>query len=144
MESKAESEPMQSEVRNDSIIPRSGSKASGRDGSRRRDFLPVAPRKAMEQDNSSAFEVLKDDKSDNLSSHERQILERQLSIPSVKVSYSMLYRYATKIDFLIVVASVGCAMASGAVMPLMTVNSPFPILVEAPQLTSVDRLCSAN
>lgn len=134
---------MQPEVRDDSIIPGSGSRASSKDGSRH-DFLPVAPRKAMEQDNSSAFEVLKEDKSDNLSSGERQILERQLSIPSVKVSYSMLYRYATTIDFLILVASVGCAMASGAVMPLMTVNSPFLIPVEAPQLTPVDRLCSAN
>lgn len=78
---------------------------------------------AMELDNSSTVEVSKSDALDHLSYQEKEVLKRQLLMPDVSTSYIMLYRYATKIDILILVVSVMCSMASGVVMPLMTVNS---------------------
>ncbi len=67
-------------------------------------------------------EVPKYDDLDHLSSDERRILEQQLSMPSAKISYLMLYRYATRTDISILLLSTLCAMVSGAVMPLMTVR----------------------
>ena len=57
--------------------------------------------------------------------HEREIVKRQLDIPSVTVTYRTLYRYATRNDLLIVVISSICAIIGGAVMPLMTVSFSF-------------------
>ena len=57
----------------------------------------------------------------HLPEHEKEIVKRQLDIPTVKVTYKTLYRYATKNDLIIVAISAVCAIAGGAVMPLMTV-----------------------
>lgn len=57
----------------------------------------------------------------HLPAHEKEIVKRQLDIPTVKVSFMTLYRYSTKNDILIVLISAVCAIAGGAVMPLMTV-----------------------
>ena len=111
------------QVNDSSINAGSDLDAFNNDGLRYRPAISPSLGNAVEQDTISAVDVFKDDKIDNLSSHERRILEQQLSIPAVKVSYTMLYRYATKIDFLILIGSVLCAMASGVVMPLMTVSS---------------------
>lgn len=59
----------------------------------------------------------------HLPSRERDVIKRQLDIPSVKVTYRTLYRYATRNDLIIVAISALCAIAGGAVMPLMTVCS---------------------
>lgn len=59
----------------------------------------------------------------HLPPHEQEIIKRQLAIPEVKVNYRTLYRYATRNDMIIVVVSTICAIAGGAVMPLMTVGS---------------------
>lgn len=58
---------------------------------------------------------------DRLPEHERQILKRQLDIPTVKVTYLTLYRYATTMDWVIIVISAICAIAAGAILPLMTI-----------------------
>lgn len=58
----------------------------------------------------------------HLPEHEREIVKRQLDIPPVSVSYKTLYRYATKTDMVIIVVSALCAIAGGAVLPLMTVS----------------------
>jgi ATP-binding cassette subfamily B (MDR/TAP) protein 1 len=79
-------------------------------------------RSATEMDKSSVIEVLKSDELGHLSNNEKRILSQQLLMPDVNTSYTMLYRYATPLDILIIVMSVICSMASGAVMPLMTVN----------------------
>jgi ATP-binding cassette subfamily B (MDR/TAP) protein 1 len=66
----------------------------------------------------------KDDKIDpmaNLPDHEREILERQLDIPPVKVGYFTLFRYATNVDLAILAVSAICSIAAGAVLPLMTI-----------------------
>ena len=59
----------------------------------------------------------------HLPPHEREIVKRQLDIPEVKVTFKTLYRYATRNDLLIIVISSICAIAGGAVMPLMTVSA---------------------
>lgn len=57
----------------------------------------------------------------HLLEHEATILKRQLEIPSVKIGYSSLYRYATRNDILIMIVSAICAIAAGVALPLMTV-----------------------
>lgn len=58
----------------------------------------------------------------HLPPHERQILQRQLAIPSVPVTYKTLFRYATRNDIIIILLSALCAIAGGSVQPLMTVS----------------------
>ena len=68
-------------------------------------------------------EVKKEDEAyQHLPPHEREIVKRQLDIPTVSVNYRTLYRYATKVDLIIIAVSSVCAIAGGAVMPLMTVS----------------------
>lgn len=57
----------------------------------------------------------------HLPPHEKEIVKKQLDIPAVKVTFKTLYRYATWNDLMIVAISALCAIAGGAVMPLMTV-----------------------
>ena len=57
----------------------------------------------------------------HLPDHEKEIVKRQLDIPTVKVTFVTLYRYATRNDLIIVAISTVTAIAGGAVMPLMTV-----------------------
>ena len=58
----------------------------------------------------------------HLPEHERDIVKRQLDIPQVNVNYKKLYRYETKTDMIIIAVSAICAIAGGAVLPLMTVS----------------------
>jgi hypothetical protein len=72
----------------------------------------------------ASVEQLKDTIEEQLTSksqEEKNILERELNTPTVNVSYRMLFRYSSKTDLLIFTISTICAMASGAVMPIMTV-----------------------
>ncbi|CZR68534.1 related to multidrug resistance protein [Phialocephala subalpina] len=55
---------------------------------------------------------------------EQRILDRQIDTPLVKISYFMLYRYATKVDLIIITISTICAIAAGSVFPLMTASIP--------------------
>ena len=57
----------------------------------------------------------------HLPDHEREIIKRQLDVPSVSVSFKTLYRYATLNDKIIIFVSAICAIAGGAALPLMTV-----------------------
>lgn len=58
----------------------------------------------------------------HLPEHEKEILKRQLDAPKVKISFFGLYRYASKLDLLIIAISALCAIAAGAAMPLFTVG----------------------
>jgi ATP-binding cassette subfamily B (MDR/TAP) protein 1 len=60
----------------------------------------------------------------HLPEHERDIIRKQLQVPEVSVSYKSLYRYATRIDLIIVAISLVCAVIGGAAAPLMTVFPP--------------------
>ena len=67
----------------------------------------------------------------HLPEHEKQGLKRQLESPDVKASFATLYRYASRMDILIMLVSAICAIAAGAALPLFTVSlSMFPGLEE--------------
>ncbi|KAL1642058.1 hypothetical protein SLS58_005646 [Diplodia intermedia] len=57
----------------------------------------------------------------HLPENERAILKRQLDTPAVSISYLALYRYANKLEWTIIAVASICAIAAGAVLPLMTV-----------------------
>ena len=83
---------------------------------------PVPPLQRLDsQVPSPEKEVEDEDPFSHLPEHEAAILKRQVDIPPVKVTYFMLYRYATRNDILIMALSGFCAIAGGAVMPLMTI-----------------------
>lgn len=58
---------------------------------------------------------------DYLSKQERNILDRELYTPNVKVSYRMLFRYASRVDILVFIISILGSIGSGVVSPLMAV-----------------------
>lgn len=58
----------------------------------------------------------------HLPEHEKEILKKQLDAPNVKISFFGLYRYASRLDVLILVVSAICAIAAGAALPLFTVS----------------------
>lgn len=58
----------------------------------------------------------------HLPQHEKEILKKQLDAPAVKISFFGLYRYASKMDILILLVSAICAIAAGAALPLFTVS----------------------
>ncbi|KAL6811933.1 P-loop containing nucleoside triphosphate hydrolase protein [Trichoderma sp. SZMC 28015] len=52
---------------------------------------------------------------------EAQIIKSQLDSPNVGVNYLMLYRYADVWDCLIITISAVCAIAAGAILPLLSI-----------------------
>ncbi|KAK3717240.1 hypothetical protein LTR37_005949 [Vermiconidia calcicola] len=87
--------------------------------------LPEVPvpqlRRVDSQVPKSEKDLESDDPFAHLPEHEAAILKRQVDIPPVKVTYLMLYRYATRNDLIIMVVSAICSIIGGAVMPLMTI-----------------------
>lgn len=62
-----------------------------------------------------------DDPYAHLDPQEAAVLKRQVDTPDIKVGVAMLYRYATRVDLILL--SIGCSSSiiSGALLPLMTV-----------------------
>lgn len=58
---------------------------------------------------------------DHLPPHEAQILKNQVVTPQLAKGFSVMYRYASRNDLIILAISTVCAIASGAALPLMTV-----------------------
>lgn len=58
----------------------------------------------------------------HLPEDEKQILKKQLDAPDVKVSFVALFRYASRMDLIIMVVSAFCAIIAGAALPLFTVS----------------------
>lgn len=86
--------------------------------------IDAEKQEALSKLDSTVINVGDEDEQDpfkHLPPHEKEILHRQLDVPKVKISYVTLYRYATRNDLLISAISVVCAIAGGAMMPLMTV-----------------------
>lgn len=52
---------------------------------------------------------------------EAAILRRQVQNPDVAAGFATLYRYATRMDLILLFVGSACSIASGAVLPLMTV-----------------------
>jgi ATP-binding cassette subfamily B (MDR/TAP) protein 1 len=75
---------------------------------------------------SSSNNAASDNEVDALIAHlpedERQVLKTQLEEIKVNISFFGLWRYATKIDILIMIISAICAIAAGAALPLFTVR----------------------
>jgi len=84
---------------------------------------------SLEKLDSKVINVEDDDPFKHLPEHEKTILKLQTEVPEVKVNYLTLYRYATKMDIVILMVSAISAIAAGAAMPLMTVSTPlYPCL----------------
>lgn len=84
---------------------------------------PVAP-PLTRLDSKKPVKVAENEETDpfaHLPANEAAILKHQLDTPPVKVTYFSLYRYATRNDLLIIALSAFCAIAGGAVLPLMTI-----------------------
>lgn len=59
---------------------------------------------------------------EHLSDHEASILRRQIDTPLVaKVTWTSLFRYASRQDYIVIAVSSACAIAAGAAVPLNTV-----------------------
>ena len=97
-------------------VPSSQSSITGNgdDQIRKLDSQIVKVRESLEGDEVFA----------HLPENEREIVKRQLDIPTVKVTFATLFRYSTRNDLLFLVVSAFCACAGGAVMPLMAVSAP--------------------
>lgn len=77
--------------------------------------LPEKTKDKEEQEENDPFK--------HLPAHEKEILKRQLEIPTVKVNYMTLFRYASRNDMIIMVLSAIGAIIGGALLPLLTVGS---------------------
>ncbi|KAF1848955.1 leptomycin B resistance protein pmd1 [Cucurbitaria berberidis CBS 394.84] len=55
-----------------------------------------------------------------LTEQEKEIIERQLTAPTLTVGYFSLFRYASRKDKMVMVLATIASIAAGAVMPLMT------------------------
>ncbi|KAF5864930.1 GTPase-activating protein [Aspergillus alliaceus] len=88
------------------IAPTTGKKQGSR---------PPSPHKSdKDGDNSDALYS-------HLPEHEKQILKKQLDADEVKVSFFALFRYASRMDILVILVSAICAIAAGAALPLFTI-----------------------
>lgn len=76
---------------------------------------------SVDSDDSASSKNDEPDPFAHLPDDEAAILRRQLDIPTVKVGYFTLYRYADKQDLAIVALSSFCAIIGGALMPMITV-----------------------
>lgn len=83
--------------------------------------LDSHPPKSLKEKQEEQKKKRIEDPFKHLPDDEATILRRQLDTPPVKIGYFDLFRYATKIDLLIIVVGSICAIAGGAAMPLMTV-----------------------
>ena len=63
----------------------------------------------------------KQDPLEHLSEEEREIIKRQIDVPDVPVKYFDLYKYASKVDIMLVVIAHITSIGAGAVLPLMTI-----------------------
>ncbi|KAI9677521.1 MAG: GTPase-activating protein [Caeruleum heppii] len=121
---------MQSEP-NEKPVSRSSSdspsESNGPSEDEKRSHSPAdSPEKAesIRKLDSAVIKVGNDQENDvlrHLPDHERDIIKRQLDVPPVKVTFVTLFRYSTRWDLIIMAISAFCAIAGGAVMPLMTV-----------------------
>lgn len=60
----------------------------------------------------------------HLPENEKAILKKQLDSEESSVSFLALFRYASRMDLLIIFISAICAIAAGAALPLFTVSAP--------------------
>lgn len=87
----------------------------------------IPPEKKQRRNSSPSNNVSPVNELDALIAHlpeeEQQVLKQQLEELKVNITFFGLWRYATKIDVLILLVSAICAIAAGAALPLFTVSS---------------------
>jgi ATP-binding cassette subfamily B (MDR/TAP) protein 1 len=83
--------------------------------------VPVTEKGFKSKDKRDSSDHETEDPFAHLPEHEKAILKRQLDMPTINVTYKMLFRYATRNDKLIMALSAFCAIAGGALLPLMTI-----------------------
>lgn len=86
------------------------------------DSSPTLSGTAKENGSKTALSLDDDAIFAHLPQHEKDILNKQLDAPVAKISFFGLYRYASKMDILIMLVSAICAIAAGAALPLFTVS----------------------
>ncbi|PNP47775.1 hypothetical protein THARTR1_10460 [Trichoderma harzianum] len=86
---------------------------------------PVAGREGNEETSNDILTLPKSPHDEStlagLTLDETQIIKAQLDSPNVGVSYFTLYRYADVWDCLIIAISALCAIAAGAILPLLSI-----------------------
>ena len=87
----------------------------------KRDSDSASTSTAKEHETKTAVSSDEDALYAHLPQHEKDILKRQLDAPPVQISFFGLYRYASRMDILILVVSTLCAIAAGAALPLFTI-----------------------
>lgn len=89
----------------------------------------VNPDFKMESPENEKVEVAtQDDNPLGLEEAERRVLAAQIAVPPSNAGYLEIYRYADRVDVLIMVASAVLAATAGAAMPLMMVRSTYRLL----------------
>lgn len=71
---------------------------------------------------NQSVDLEKADGFEKLPSSEREVLENQVRVSTLKISYWSLYRHATGENIPIIAVSTLASVVSGAVPPLMTVG----------------------
>jgi ATP-binding cassette subfamily B (MDR/TAP) protein 1 len=79
----------------------------------------MAPSKAI-MDEKHVSEQETKSANASLSDEEKSIIDKQLHVPTLKVGYFSLFRYARRKDWIIMAVAVVASIAAGAVLPLMT------------------------
>lgn len=59
-----------------------------------------------------------------LDADELTCLSSQVDLPPSEAGYKTIYRYATRLDILVMILSAAVAAGAGSTMPLMTVRHP--------------------
>ncbi|KAI9888957.1 MAG: GTPase-activating protein [Vezdaea aestivalis] len=103
----------------------SGESSSSDDGVNEKDKASAGqdPTAKLDKLDSRIIMAPKKDKGnlDHLPESERKVIERQLFVPEVRVNFFTLFRYATKMDWVVIIISSACAIIGGALQPLMTI-----------------------
>ena len=108
-----EKQELEQELEQEQKPPSSGSSSDGTEHLKEIDSHIIKVQEVKDGDEAYA----------HLPPHEKEIVKRQLHMPEITVTFKTLYRYATRIDLIIIAISSLCAITGGAVMPLMTVST---------------------
>jgi ATP-binding cassette, subfamily B (MDR/TAP), member 1 len=82
---------------------------------------------AVDEKHGLASEETKPPITAGLSEQEKEIIDLQIDAPKLEIGYFALFRYATKIELIIMVIALFASIAAGATMPLMTVGHLFDV-----------------
>lgn len=94
-------------------------KTPGSDSEERVDLQKLDSKVIKPQDEKKA------DPYEGMPQEQADILRRQVETPDVKIGMTTLYRYATRVDLMLLVVGSICAIASGAILPGKSSHSSY-------------------